>query len=112
VANIVLLDAQLKEKTWQIEDGSLQIAKVIPPFNDPVPLGYDREVAAREGYRVKCKIFFSKNPEENHELSFIYLGQQKRIFNLSIPAKHRVEDLTPLLQQIQAQLLAENSSGS
>lgn len=107
--SVIFLNSQLKEVSWQIEVESLQLEKVQAPFTDPVPPGFEREAAVREGYRVKCLLHTLKPPKETHELTCIYLSQQQRIFNLLIPPRHRVEDLSALIQLIQQRLAEEKS---
>lgn len=105
---VVFLDSQLKEVSWQVEPESLQLEKIQAPFTDPVPPGFEREAAVREGYRLKCRLSSLKQPAETHELTCIYLSQQRRIFNLLIPKRHRVQDLTPLIQWMAERIQAES----
>ena len=101
---IVLLDSHLKEQMWEVQPDSLWLEKIHPPFNEPVPAGFEREEAVRSGYRLKCILFQLQAPTTVFELSLIYLAHPQRIFNLALPRRHRVEDLSALQQWIQTQI--------
>jgi hypothetical protein len=101
---IVLLDPHLKEQIWAVQPESLVLEKIQRPFDEPVPPGFEREEAVRSGYRLNGALFQSQSPEVSFEFSLIYLKQSQRIFNLALPRRHRVEDLSALLHWIQRQI--------
>jgi hypothetical protein len=109
---IVLLDPQLKEKTYLIDEDSLAVEKIKPPFTDGLPPGFDREMVSRQGYRVKAQMAWNKNQAEIFEMSFLYMHPADRVLNLAVPKRHRVEDLTDLLAYVKQFIATELPSGS
>ena len=109
---IVLLDPQLKEKTYLIDEDSLVVEKIQLPFTDGLPPGFDREMVGRLGYRVKAQMAWKQNQAELFELSFLYMFPTDRVLNLAVPKRHRVEDLTDLLAYVKQYIETELPSGS
>jgi hypothetical protein len=104
---IVLLDPQLKEKTYLVDEDSLAVEKVKLPFTDGLPAGFDREIVSRQGYRVRAHMAWNKDPEEVLEFNFIYLQGEQRVLNLAVPKRYRVEDLTDLIQFVRQHIATE-----
>jgi hypothetical protein len=69
---------------YVVDPITLTLDKVPATYNEPL-LGIERTALLRHGTYVSCRILNPHQPQDAHDISFIYVLRDDRVINLLIP---------------------------
>jgi hypothetical protein len=90
---------------YVVDPITLTLDKVPATYNEPL-LGIERTALLRHGTYVSCRILNPHQPQDAHEISFIYVLRDDRVINLLIPKGYQVASFVKLKLAIRQRLEA------